>query len=87
MGDSGPVSVVDAFSTFAIVGPAAYIGLLDIGEPKEGETVVVSAAAGAVGSIVGQIAKIKGCRVVGIAGSKEKCAWIKEELGFDAAID
>jgi NADPH-dependent curcumin reductase len=87
MGDIGPVSVVDAFSTFAIVGPAAYIGLLHIGEPKEGETVVVSAAAGAVGSIVGQIAKIKGCRVVGIAGSQEKCAWIQEELGFDAAIN
>ena len=64
------VPIVDAFSTFAIVGPTAYFGLLDIGEPKEGETVVVSAAAGAVGSIVGQIAKIKGCRVVGLAGTR-----------------
>lgn len=67
-------------------GMTAYFGLLDIGEPKEGETVVVSAAAGAVGSVVGQIAKLKGCRVVGIAGGEQKCRWI-EELGFDAAID
>jgi NADPH-dependent curcumin reductase CurA len=87
LGDTGPVSVVDAFGTFAVVGPAAYIGLMDIGQPKPGETVVVSAAAGAVGSIVGQIAKIKGCRVVGIAGSPEKCAWIQDELGFDVAIN
>lgn len=77
----------------AFVGPlgptgyTAYFGLLDIGQPKIGETVVVSAAAGAVGSIVGQIAKIKGCRVVGITGSDEKCRWIVEELGFDAAIN
>ena len=87
MGDTGPVSVVDAFSTFAVVGPTAYFGLLDFGEPKAGETVVVSAAAGAVGSIAGQIAKIKGCRAVGLAGTSEKCAWIKDELGFDAAIN
>ena len=87
MGDTGPVPVVDAFSTFAIVGPTAYFGLLEIGEPKEGETVVVSAAAGAVGSIVGQIAKIKGCRVVGLAGTDDKCAWIRDDLGFDAAIN
>ena len=87
MGDTGPMPVVDAFSTFAIVGPTAYFGLLDYGEPKAGETVVVSAAAGAVGSIVGQIAKIKGCRVVGLAGSDQKCAWIKDDLGFDAAIN
>jgi hypothetical protein len=87
MGDTGPLPVVDAFSTFAVVGPTAYFGLLDVGQPKEGETVVVSAAAGAVGSIVGQIAKIKGCRVVGLAGTDEKCAWIREELGFDAAIN
>ncbi|MCH8873106.1 NADP-dependent oxidoreductase [candidate division KSB1 bacterium] len=87
MGDTGPIPVVDAFSTFAVVGPTAYFGLLDIGEPKEGETVVVSAAAGAVGSIVGQIAKIKGCRVVGLAGTKEKCAWIQDDLGFDVAIN
>lgn len=77
----------------AFVGPlgatgwTAYFGLLDIGQPKAGETVVVSAAAGAVGSIAGQIAKIKGCRVVGITGSDEKCQWLTQELGFDAAIN
>jgi NADPH-dependent curcumin reductase CurA len=87
MGDTRPVPVVDAFSTFAVVGPTAYFGLLDIGEPKGGETVVVSAAAGAVGSIVGQIAKIKGCRVIGLAGTNEKCAWIQDDLGFDVAIN
>jgi NADPH-dependent curcumin reductase len=68
-------------------GMTAYFGLLDIGRPEPGQTVVVSAAAGAVGSVVGQIAKIKGCRVVGIAGGAEKCEWIVDELGFDAAID
>jgi len=87
MGDTGSIPVVDAFSTFAVVGPTAYFGLLDIGQPKEGETVVVSAAAGAVGSIVGQIAKIKGCRAVGLAGTNEKCTWIKDDLGFDMAIN
>lgn len=87
MGDLGSLATVDAFSTFAVVGPAAYFGLLDIGEPKAGETVVISAAAGAVGSIAGQIAKIKDCRVVGIAGTAEKCRWITEDLGFDAAIN
>jgi NADPH-dependent curcumin reductase CurA len=72
---------------FGIIGPTAYFGLLDIGKPKVGETLVVSAAAGAVGSLVGQIGKIKGCRVVGIAGTNEKCHWITEELGFNAAIN
>jgi NADPH-dependent curcumin reductase CurA len=72
---------------FGIIGPTAYFGLLDIGKPKAGETLVVSAAAGAVGSLVGQIGKIKDGRVVGIAGSDEKCRWITEELGFDAAIN
>jgi NADPH-dependent curcumin reductase CurA len=72
---------------YGIIGPTAYFGLLDIGKPRAGETLVVSAAAGAVGSLVGQIGKIKGCRVVGIAGSEEKCRWIKDELGFDAAIN
>jgi NADPH-dependent curcumin reductase CurA len=71
----------------SMVGPTAYFGLLDVGKPNAGETLVVSAAAGAVGSIVGQIGKIKGCRVVGIAGSDEKCRWITETLGFDAAIN
>ncbi|WP_206740979.1 NADP-dependent oxidoreductase [Hyphomonas pacifica] len=68
-------------------GMTAYFGLMDIGKPKAGETVVVSAAAGAVGSMVGQIAKIQGCRVVGIAGSDEKCKWLTETAGFDAAIN
>lgn len=68
-------------------GMTAYFGLLDVGEVKEEETVVVSGAAGAVGSVAGQIARIKGCRVVGIAGGSEKCAWLVDELGFDAAID
>ncbi len=68
-------------------GATAYVGLLDIGQPKPGETVAVSAASGAVGSVVGQIAKIKGCRAVGIAGGPDKCAYVVEELGFDACID
>jgi NADPH-dependent curcumin reductase CurA len=68
-------------------GMTAYFGLLDICDPKPGETVVVSGAAGAVGALVGQIAKIKGCHVVGIAGGPEKCRYLTEELGFDASID
>jgi NADPH-dependent curcumin reductase len=72
---------------FSFIGMTAYFGLLDIGKPKAGETLVVSGAAGAVGSLVGQIGKIKGCRVIGIAGSEEKCRWLKDELGFDAAIN
>ena len=74
-------------SVLGATGITAYFGLLDIGRPQPGETVVVTAAAGAVGSIVGQIAKLKGCRVVGIAGGPEKCRWLTESLGFDAAID
>jgi len=70
-----------------INGLTAYFGLLDIGKPQSGETLVVSAAAGATGSIAGQIGRIHGCRVVGIAGSDDKCQWIKDELGFDAAIN
>ncbi|MFL5861469.1 MAG: NADP-dependent oxidoreductase [Solirubrobacteraceae bacterium] len=73
--------------TLGMPGMTAYFGLLDIGKPKEGDTVVVSGAAGAVGSVVGQIAKIKGCRAVGIAGGEEKCRHVVEELGFDAAIN
>jgi hypothetical protein len=69
------------------IGLTAYFGLLDIAKPKEGETLVVSAAAGAVGSLVGQIGKIKGCYVVGLAGSDDKCRWLTKELGFDAAIN
>jgi NADPH-dependent curcumin reductase CurA len=68
-------------------GLTAYFGLLDVGRPSEGETVVVSAAAGSVGHVVGQIARIKGCRAVGIAGSDEKCAVLTDELGFDAAAN
>jgi len=68
-------------------GMTGYFGLLDVGQPKAGETVVVSGAAGAVGQTVGQIAKLKGCRVVGIAGGKAKCDWVVKELGFDACID
>jgi len=70
-----------------INGLTAYFGLLEIGKPQSGETLVVSAAAGATGSIAGQIGKIHGCRVVGIAGSDDKCKWIKDDLGFDAAIN
>lgn len=68
-------------------GWTAYFGLLEVGQPKPGETVVVSAASGAVGSVVGQIAKIKGCRAVGIAGGPEKCRYVTEDLGFDACVD
>lgn len=74
-------------SIYGIAGLTAYFGLLHVGQPKAGETVVVSAAAGSVGSIVGQIAKIKGCRVIGIAGGRAKCDWLVSELGFDAAVD
>ncbi|MGM0900353.1 MAG: NADP-dependent oxidoreductase [Bacillota bacterium] len=80
-----PVST--ALHVLGMPGLTAYFGLLYIGEPKEGETVVVSGASGAVGMIVGQIAKLKGCRVVGIAGTDEKCSYITEELGFDAAVN
>ena len=73
--------------TLGMPGMTAYFGLLEVGRPKEGDTVVVSGAAGAVGSVVGQIAKIKGCRVVGIAGGPDKCRWVVDQLGFDAAID
>jgi NADPH-dependent curcumin reductase len=70
-----------------ITGLTAYFGLLDVGQPKAGDTVVISGAAGATGMVAGQIAKIKGCRVVGIAGGAEKCNYVVKELGFDAAID
>ncbi|MBC6995453.1 NADP-dependent oxidoreductase [Neolewinella lacunae] len=73
--------------TLGMPGMTAYFGILEVGKIKEGDIVVVSGAAGAVGSVVGQIAKIKGCKVVGIAGGAEKCAYLTETLGFDAAID
>ncbi len=76
-----------ALGVLGMPGFTAYMGLLDIGQSKVGETVVVAAASGAVGSVVGQIAKLQGCRVVGIAGGAEKCRYVVEELGFDACID
>jgi NADPH-dependent curcumin reductase len=76
-----------ALSVLGITGLTAWGGLLEIGQPKEGDVVVVSGAAGATGNIAGQIAKIKGCTVVGIAGGPDKCQWLVDELGFDAAID
>jgi NADPH-dependent curcumin reductase CurA len=75
------------FGALGHIGFTAYFGLLDIGKPQPGETLVVSAAAGATGSLVGQIGKIQGCRVVGIAGTDEKCKWLTGELGFDAAVN
>jgi NADPH-dependent curcumin reductase CurA len=80
-----PVST--ALGVLGMPGMTAYVGLLEIGQPKAGETVVVAAASGAVGSVVGQIAKIKGCRAVGIAGGREKCRFVADELGFDACLD
>ena len=81
----GPLSHL--LSVYGIAGLTAYFGLLQVGRPKAGDTVVVSAAAGSVGSLVGQIAKIQGCRVVGVAGGAAKCAWLQTELGFDAVVD
>jgi len=83
----GQAPLTAFMSVLGMTGATAYFGLLDIGQPKAGETVVVSAAAGAVGSIVGQIAKLKGCRVVGLAGSDEKCRLVVEKYGFDACIN
>jgi NADPH-dependent curcumin reductase CurA len=76
-----------AMSTLGLTGITAYFGLLEVGKPKAGETVVVSGAAGATGSVVGQIARIQGCRAIGIAGGKDKCDWLVKEAHFDAAID
>ncbi len=74
-------------SALGISGLTAYFGLLDVGRPEPGQTVLVSGAAGSVGSIAGQIARIKGCRVIGVAGGQDKCRWLLEDVGFDAAID
>jgi NADPH-dependent curcumin reductase len=82
---AAPVST--ALGVLGMPGMTAYIGLLEIGQPKPGETVVVAAASGAVGSVVGQVAKIKGCNAVGIAGGAEKCRFVTGELGFDACVD
>jgi len=83
--NAGPVSA--ALSVLGMTGATAHYGLLELAKPAAGETVVVTAASGAVGGVVGQIAKIKGCRVVGIAGGAEKCRYVVDELGFDACID
>jgi len=84
--DSKAAPISTALGVLGMPGMTAYVGLLDLGQPKPGETVVVSAAAGAVGSIVGQLAKIKGCRAVGVAGSQSKCDYVVKELGFDACV-
>jgi NADPH-dependent curcumin reductase CurA len=81
----GPISYAN--SVLGMPGMTAYFGLLEVGQPKPGETVVVSAASGAVGQLVGQIARIAGCRAVGIAGGPKKCAYVRDELGFDACVD
>jgi len=83
----GTVPPTTALGVLGMPGMTAFVGLLDIGQPRPGETVVVSAASGAVGSVVGQLAKIRGCRAVGIAGSDEKCRYVVGELGFDACIN
>jgi NADPH-dependent curcumin reductase CurA len=85
--EAGAVPASAHLGILGMPGMTAYVGLLEIGQPKAGETVVVAAAAGPVGSAVGQIAKIKGCRVVGVAGGPDKCRYLTEELGFDVAVD
>jgi len=82
-----PIPLSTMLGACGMTGVTAYFGLLELGRPQPGDTVLVSAAAGAVGSVVGQIAKIQGCRVVGIAGGTEKCRHIVEDLGFDVAVD
>jgi NADPH-dependent curcumin reductase len=85
--DPAAAPVTTALGVLGMPGMTAYAGLLEIGQPKPGETVAVAAASGAVGSVVGQIAKIKGCRAVGIAGGPDKCRYVVEELGFQACVD
>ena len=85
--DPAAAPVTAALGVLGMPGMTAYAGLLEIGRPKPGETVAVAAASGAVGSVVGQIAKIRGCRAVGIAGGPDKCRYVVEELGFDACVD
>ncbi|MGJ8592921.1 MAG: NADP-dependent oxidoreductase [Aquaticitalea sp.] len=85
--DPSVVSMPKYLSVLGMTGMTAYFGIIEVGQINKGDSVLISGAAGAVGSIVGQIAKIKGCRVVGIAGGKEKCEYLTNELGFDAAID
>jgi len=81
------LSLLDTWAILSLVGPTAYFGLIDIGQPKSGETLVVTTAAGAVGSIAAQIGKLKGCYVVGLAGTDDKCAWLKEDLKLDGVIN
>jgi NADPH-dependent curcumin reductase CurA len=85
--DTSVASAPAHLGVLGLSGLTAYFGLLDLGRPEPGQTVVVSGAAGSVGSIVGQIARIKGCRAVGVAGGPDKCRWLVDELGFDAAVD
>lgn len=85
--DYGDLPYSLAVGALGMPGNSAYYGFLDLCKPKAGEVVVISAAAGAVGSLVGQIAKIKGCKVIGFAGTDEKCKWLESELGFDKAIN
>lgn len=82
-----PIPLAAMAGAAGMTGWTAYFGLFDIGKPKQNETLVVSAAAGAVGTVVGQLGKLSGLRVVGIAGGTEKCQWLVNELGFDAAVD
>jgi NADPH-dependent curcumin reductase CurA len=84
--DPGAAPISTALGVLGMPGMTAYVGLYDLGQPKPGETVVVSAAAGAVGSAVGQLARIRGCRAVGVAGSQDKCDYVVKELGFDACV-
>jgi NADPH-dependent curcumin reductase CurA len=85
--DPAAAPVTTALGVLGMPGMTAYAGLLEIGQPRPGETVAVAAASGAVGAVVGQIAKIRGCRAIGIAGGPDKCRYVVEELGFDACID
>jgi NADPH-dependent curcumin reductase CurA len=85
--DPAAAPISTALGVLGMPGMTAYVGLLEIGQPKPGETVVVAAASGAVGSVVGQIARIKGCRAVGIAGGADKCRFVTDQLGFDACVD
>jgi NADPH-dependent curcumin reductase len=85
--DPAVAPVTTAIGVLGMPGFTAFVGLVDIGQPGEGETVVVSAASGAVGSVVGQLAKTRGCRAVGVAGSRDKCRFVVEELGFDACVN
>lgn len=81
------ITAIEAVGVFGLNSMTAYFGLLRVGQPRAGETLVVSAAAGSTGSVAAQIGRIKGCRVIGIAGGKEKCSWLLEECGLDGAID